>query len=142
MIYLLTVCIVILFMLVSWLVWRQGMRGMVWWFLVPFVLFNLGFSWHTVSELRGWPYHAVPHAESQMLYARVERPWIYFLVQQSGHEPRLYAVPYTPERAQQAQQAQSQAAQGQQIMIRGNRSTDSDEVVLYEFNHLDQYRKD
>ena len=140
--YLLITSMVILFILFIWISWCQGLRGTVLWFLIPFVLFNLGFSWHTLSELRGWPYHATPVADAQMLSAHVQKPWIYFVVQQVNQEPRLYAVPHTPERAKQAHQAQQRAAQGHQIMIMKKPTAESDDFILYEFHHLQQYQKD
>lgn len=142
MIYILTVCVLILFLVMLWLSWNQGLRGVVLWFLIPFVVFNVGFGWHTLSELRGWPKYQVPHEHSRIIHVNVQKPWIYLTVQRPDSEPRLYAVPYSPEKAKQAQQAQHKTAQGHTMMIRKSTDSESGEFVIYEFNHLNQYQKD
>lgn len=141
MIYMLSVSLLVLFLMIIWISWNQGFRNSVLWALIPFLLFNFGFAWHTLSDLKGWPYHGTPVQESKLIAAQVQKPWIYILAQASEHEPRLYAIPYSPEKAERIQKAAKQAADGQQMMIRSNMNNDSGELIIYKFNHLTNYSK-
>lgn len=136
MIYLLTATVILLFVLVFLALWRTGLQGWYAWLLIPFVIFNLGFSWHTVTELQGWPFNSTPATEKQFLYATADADHIYILAQAAGQRPRLYAVANTPETAQQVQAARAASERGEVVFVKPGGPSSQDPLQFYQFDHV------
>jgi hypothetical protein len=135
MIYFLSVSIVLLFLLVVLSAWRSGFRHWSLWIIIPFVIFNLGFSWHTIESLKGYPYANYPPADHQLLFSAIAKPKIYLLTIGNNEKPRLYVIDYTDEMAKKLAQAKQKMDQGQLVMThRGDRTIKNNSLEFYIFD--------
>ena len=148
MIYLLTVSLLILVILATMAIVKSKFNIILTATIIPFLIFNAGFSWHTISELRGSPRDGYPVGQVQLLYAAVQQPKIYLLVNHENEKsPTLYAIPYSEEDARKLAKAMGDIKDGQTVMARlqnkdhGNNSNDQ-EMIYYRFNHEEQMPKD
>lgn len=134
LLYLLIVSCLIIFIISVVTAWQQGRRSLLTWFMVPFVIFNIGFGWYTVEQLRGWPYHADPAENTELLYGHVTKQYIYLLVDLQDDGPRLYAIDFDAESAKQLQQALEAKQSGHRVMVK---SVPMQSLKFYNFR-LDQ----
>lgn len=142
MIYLLSVSAVILFLLVIVAVWRSGFRHWSLWIIVPFLIFNLGFSWYSISSLLGYAYNSTPPSEHQLLHYIVAKPRIYVLTVGPKQEPRFYVFDYDPETAKRLSQAGQQIESGQRVMIKQDGLNSKGPLEFYDFELQKAYPKD
>ena len=143
MIYILCVSLVLLFVLVVFSLWKTGFRHWSLWIVIPFLMFNLGFGWYSISSLLGYAYTATPPADHQLLHFVVAKPDIYVLAKGPQNEPRLYKFDYSEETAKKLAEAGQQMRSGQQVMIKKNEKVFSDsELEFYNFELQKQYPKD
>jgi len=141
MLYLLTFSSIILFLLVFISLWKCNFRGWYNWILIPFLIFNLGFSWYTLLELKGWPYHSYPINEYIFIHGFENESHVYLILQDLNEEPRLYAIPYTEENSKRLQKGLQLAKQGYRVMIR-NQPENPTQLEFYEFSFQKKYPKD
>jgi hypothetical protein len=139
MIYLLSVSIILLFVLVIVSVWQSGVRHWSLWIIIPFLIFNLGFSWYSISSLMGYAYNGLPPGNHQLLHAVVSKPNIYVLAQGFDESPRLYVFDYTDETARKIGQVKQQIAAGQRVMTK---RPSKGALEFYNFELQKQYPKD
>jgi hypothetical protein len=143
MIYLLTVSIILLFVLAIMAVWRTGFRHWSFWIVIPFFVFNLGFVWHTISTLKGYPYQGMPPSEHQLLFFVVSKPDIYLLARGNNKPPRLYVVDYSEELSKKLSQAGQQMNDGQTVLVNRKKNLLSqDSLEFYNFDLQTRYPKD
>lgn len=142
MIYLLSVSIVVLFLLVIVAVWRSGFKHWSLWIIIPFLVFNLGFSWHSISSLMGYPYDNTPPNEHQLLHFVVSKPDIYVLAKGPKEEPRLYVFDYSEETAKRLSEAKKQMQGGQTVLIKKDvKPNGNTELKFYNFSVQEAYPK-
>ena len=139
MIYLLSVSIILLFVLVIASVWQGGVRHWSLWIIIPFLIFNLGFSWYSISSLMGYAYNSLPPGDHQLLHAVVSKPNIYVLAQGPDDTPRLYVFDYDDETARKIGQVKQQIASGHRAMTK---RPSKRELEFYNFELQKQYPKD
>lgn len=143
MIYLLSVSIIVLFVLTVIALWRSGFKHWSLWIIIPFLIFNLGFSWYTISSLMGYPYHNTPPSEHQLLHFIVAKPNIYVLAKELNVEPRLYVFDYDEKTVKQLAEAKRQMQAGQRVMIDKKVRPDGNiELKFYNFSIQRVYPKD
>ena len=143
MIYLLSASFILLFVLVIVSLWHSGVRHWSTWIIIPFLIFNLGFSWYSISSIMGYAYNGLPPTDHQMLYAVVSKPNIYVLAQGPQDAPRLYVFDYDEETARKVGQAAQQIASGQLVMTRRPSNINNQGgLEFYNFELQKQYPKD
>jgi len=142
MIYLFSVSIIMLFVFTIIAAWRTGIRHWSLWVIIPFLIFNLGFSWYTISSLKGYPYAAYPPGDHQLLYFAEAKPVIYILTQGPKKEPRLYVVDHSDELSKKLAQAGKQLKNGQTVMTRRTGNLNQGELEFYNFELQKSYPKD
>jgi len=141
MIILLTISLVTLSVLVLLIQIRYKTRSWLILLLVPFLLFNIGFSWHTVSDLLGKPRHSTIQDHSQFLYAVVSNRWIYLLVAEPDTpQPIYYKIPYSEKLEQQLNKANEKAKNGERVMLKKNNTQDDSEYVFYNWEDGPQFQ--
>lgn len=86
--------------------------------LVPFLLFNIGFGWHTVNELWGSPRTSFPkNQEVQVLFAHVEKPSVFLLIRRPTDSVPLYVqIPYSKELEKQISKTQEDLKKGNRVL--------------------------
>lgn len=143
MIYLLSVSTILLFVLVIVSLWQSGFKHWSLWIIVPFLIFNLGFGWYSVSSLLGYAHHGMPPSDHQLLHAVVSKPDIYILAQGPQDSPRLYVFDYSEETAKKLAQAKQQIDSGQRVMTQRKDKLNIDgQLEFYNFDLQQQYLKD
>jgi hypothetical protein len=141
MIYLLSLSTIVLFLLVIVALWRSGFKHWSLWIIIPFLVFNLGFSWYSISSLLGYPYANTPPSEHQLLHYIVAKPKIYVLAVGKGEDPRFYVFDYDPETAKKLSQAGREMESGQRVMIRENKLNSNGKLEFYNFDIQQNYPK-
>ena len=142
MIYLLSVSIVLLFILTIIALWRSGFKHWSLWIIIPFLIFNLGFAWHSISSLLGYPYNGLPPSEHRLLHYIIAKPDIYILAQENNKEPRLYVFDYDPETAKKLTAAARDMDAGQNVVIKQqNKFNNESSLEFYNFQLQEHYPK-
>jgi len=141
MIYLLSLSIIVLFLLVIVAIWRSGFKHWSLWIIVPFLVFNLGFSWYSISSLLGYAYENTPPSEHQLLHFIVAKPKIYVLAVGKGEDPRFYEFDYDAETAKKLSQAGREMESGQRVMIRKDTLNSKGKLEFYNFDIQQTYPK-
>jgi hypothetical protein len=119
MIYLLAISLLLLTVISVLAVARSNLRTPVIYLLIPFLIFNLGFGWHTMEELKGRPAHSEIDQEMEFLFALVAKPTIYILVREkNSSEPKYYAVPYSDKNEEAIRRAMEAVKKGSRMMLR------------------------
>ena len=110
--------------------------------LIPLLVFNIGFSWHTIDKLWGTPRHGFPDKESEVLYQQVAKPWVYFLVKEKEEpHPTLYTVPWTKELEKKMQEVQKKMKQGKKVLAKRDdrkqkgQTDDKADLLFYEWDY-------
>ena len=150
MLYLLSISLTVLTVIGILAALRARLPAMLLVLLIPFMIFNAGFSWHTIESLKGMPLHSTPRDDSRFLWAQIGRPYIYVVAQHSDQpNPRFYAMPYSDEAAKKIAAAMRATAQGLTMMMRfpgrsdrGNPGADQPEIEFYQFRHEELVPKD
>lgn len=118
MIILLSLSLFLLSIIVLILIIKLKWNNVVSLFLIPFLLFNIGFSWYTVNELWGQARNADPEENSEIMYVGVKKPWIYILVNDKENEVILYRIPYTKKMEEEAAKMRKELKKGQKLFIK------------------------
>lgn len=118
MIYLLTATVFLMAVLIITVLIRQRFSGLLMAVLIPFLIFNTGFTYHTISELWGYAKTALPREEVELLAYKIQRPDIYIMVREQSGRVRLHQIPYTKNTEDDLNGAGQQIKQGQRVMMR------------------------
>lgn len=112
--------------------------------LIPFLLFNIGFSWYLVDDLWGRPRLGLPKHEVQFLNHSVAKPWIYIVIKDPNkEEPEFRKIPYNKDNEKKLSEAKSKTKAGQRVIVKEQQNNDETaEIKLYDWNHLDSMPKD
>ena len=110
--------------------------------LIPLLVFNVGFSWHTIDKLWGTPRHGFPDVEVEIIAMKVNKPWAYFLVKEPNEEhPTLYMKPWTKELEKKMTEGQRKMKAGKKVVGKEKKpeqrgmTQDPGEMLLYEWNY-------
>lgn len=144
MIYSLSTSLLLLTVFVLVLAIRSGVRSWINMILIPFFLFNIGFSWHIVDDLWGRPKMGLPEHEVQFLNHSVAKPWIYIVVKDANkEEPEFRKIPYNKENEKKLSKAKEKTKAGHRVIVKEQRDKDNAaEILLYDWNHLESMTKD
>ena len=118
MIYLLTASLLLLTILVILIAIRQKFRVWIMLFIIPFLIFNIGFSYHTINELWGYAKEGYPKGEVELLAHKIEKPNVYILVREQSGKARLYLIPYTKKTEEGLNGASQKMKKGQRMMMK------------------------
>lgn len=96
------------------------------------MIFNIGFSYHTVNELWGYPVKASPKTEVELLAYKIEKPNIFIMIREQDGQVRLHQIPYTKKNEEQLDSAGKAIKRGQRmIMKRQGRENDQESRVEF-----------
>lgn len=118
MIYLLTASLLILTVITIVVAIQSRLRSVIVILLIPFLVFNIGFSYHTIKELWGYPVEELPKDEVELLAYKVEQPNIFIMVREQSGKARLYQIPYTKKAEEQLDGAGKAMKRGQRMMMK------------------------
>lgn len=131
MIYLLTASLLILAVLVLILAIRAKYRTWTLILIIPFLVFNIGFTYHTVQELWGYPVKGYPQGEVELLAAKIEQPNVLIVVRYPDGRSRLHQIPYTKQNEEQLLGANRELRKGRRIMMNNSGQTKESRFELY-----------
>jgi hypothetical protein len=145
MILTLVASLMLLTIIVLVIIIKNGWKSIVSLILMPFLLFNVAFSWHTVNELWGQAKLGMPAGEFTFLHGVSSKPWIYLLVVKEGKvEPTFHKIPWTKKDEEELEKGQRQQKQGKRIKGKQSsqgKSDDTQKMMLYEWNHQSEIPK-
>jgi len=114
--------------------------------LVPFLLFNVAFSWHTVNDLWGQPKDGLPEDDSfRVVYAKNAKPWIYLLtIEPDVDYPVFRRIPWTKQSQEQLEKGTKAQKEGKRMVAKKSKTpTDADtQIELYEWDAQTAMPKD
>ena len=139
MIYVLTITLLALAILtIVTLIKIQG-SSPIFWILVPLLIFNIGFTWIVMYDLKGWPVNTMPPNDSTFYSSILSKPDIYVVAKpKDASEPRFYVIPFTEENAEQVKKAGQMKERGQIVIIKQERDNFKAEV----FDHTTENKKE
>jgi hypothetical protein len=139
MIIFLTASLLVLAILVLAILIQQGWTKFLTLLLIPFLIFNIGFSWFTINELWGTPRLGLPAVKLELLHAAIRKPFIYILAVEpdSDKEPVLYKIPYSKQTEEKLAKAGKKLKKNQRVSIEqeGKPTHDTDGIKLYDWDH-------
>jgi len=119
MIYVLTVSLLILTLLTITVLIKLKGNSPMFWVLIPILVFNVGFTWIVMSDLKGWPHQAMPPNDSVFYSSILSKPDIYLVAKpKDAKEPRFYAIPFTEENVKEIEKASKMTKRGQRVVIK------------------------
>lgn len=127
MIYLLTLSLFILTILVLALAIKQKLKGLLLVFLIPFLIFNIGFTYHTIKEIWGYAVEDYPKSDVELLAYKIEQPNIIIVIREQTGLPRLYMIPYEKKHEEKLEGAGKAMKKGQRIMMKKNEGVNEQE---------------
>jgi hypothetical protein len=131
MIYLLTASLLLLAVLVIIIAIRQKFRVWIILFIIPFLIFNIGFSYHTLNELWGYPKEGYPKEEVELLAYKIEKPNVYIMVREQSGRTRLHLIPYSKKAEEDLEGAGKEMKKGQRMMMKNRGHDDQESRVEY-----------
>ena len=128
----LTVLVLVMFIL------TKGSRLKQWivYLVVPFLLFNIGFSWHTVHEMLGQATISLPKGKFDVMSVSKLGENLYIVVkQQDKDEPTFHTIPNTEKNKKQFEKAQKMLKKN--IPVKGEFTLEQSEAQLnlYQWDH-------
>lgn len=145
MIELLTLSLLLLTILVLAIIIKQKWSSVLSLILIPFLIFNIGFSWYTIDDLWGHPRHQFSKEEMEILTVIIKKPDIYLLAKGSTDvEPIFYKIPYTEKTEKALKEAQKRMKSGVRVMIKKfqGKENDNSEFKLYDWDHKNLLKKE
>lgn len=133
MIYLLTASLLLLTILVILIAIRQKFRVWIMVFIIPFLIFNIGFSYHTINELWGYAKQGYPQGEVELLAHKIEKPNVYIMVREQSGKTRLYVIPYTKKTEEDINGAGQKIKKGQRVMMKNKNTGRDTQESKFEF---------
>lgn len=131
MIYVLTASLLILTIIVIAIAIHSQFRVWIMALLIPFLIFNIGFSYHTIKELWGYPVEESPKTEVELLSYKIAQPNIFLMVRQPDGRVRLYQIPYTKKTEEELKGAGQAMKKGQRIMMKNHGRQDQESKVEF-----------
>lgn len=131
MIYLLTASLLLLTVLTIITAIRARYRTWILILIIPFLVFNIGFTYHTIQELWGYPVKSYPQGEVELLAAKIEQPNVLIVVRYPDGRTRLHQIPYTKIDEEQLNGANRELRKGQRIMMNNRGQTQESRFELY-----------
>lgn len=144
MIYLLTVSLLVLTILTITVAIRARFRTWMLLLLIPFLVFNIGFSYHTIRELWGYPVEGFPQDEVELLAYKVEQPNVFIMVREQDGKTRLYQIPYNKKAEEDLEGAGKAMKKGQRMMMKhqGRENEQESKVEFYSWRPSDVMPKE
>jgi hypothetical protein len=144
MIILLAISLIILTVFVIISLIRTKFNTLIMVVITPFLLFNIGFGWHTINELWGSAKHGFPLQEVEIVSVHMAKPKIYIMIRRKETgEVRLHTIDSTKENEKRLSEAKEKIKNGQRMMAKADkaRSDEPQEIVVYKWNHLESLPK-
>ena len=113
--------------------------------LVPFLLFNIAFSWNTINELWGQPRDGLPDSSFQVVYSKSAKPWIYLLTMEPDTDyPVFRKIPWTEESQKQLEKGNKAKKEGKRMLAKKKPqdTTTDTQIELYEWKATIEMPKD
>lgn len=86
---------------------RTRLHGWFLYLVIPFLLFNIGFSWHTVNEMLGHATTRYPNGKFDIMAVSKGDGFIYLVVkEQDSDEPTFHQLPDTEENKKEAERTE------------------------------------
>lgn len=133
MIILLIASLFILSIIVIVLIIKLNWKSAVSLFLIPFLVFNIGFGWYTINKLWGQARQGKPEPHLQVVDVIVDKPWVYLLVKDKDKQYIFHKIPYNKETEKQAAKAQKQLKKGQKIFIDETKNKNLEQQTHFEW---------
>lgn len=149
MLYLLSFSTLILTVLVLYLLIKYTKVGLHSYFLVPFLIFNIGFGWYTIDELWGSPSLGIPQDKKfEVVFVTLDDEWIYVLLRvDNNKEPKYYKMKLTEQNKKKARNAAMLMKKG--IPVVGELKREENgigvqerQLNLYQWKHQEGIPKD
>lgn len=131
MIYLLTFSLLLLTVLVLTIAISARYRIWILALIIPFLVFNIGFTYHTVQELWGYPVKGYPQGEVELLASKIEKPDVLIVVRYPDGRTRLHQIPYTKRDEEQLSSANRELRKGRRIMMNNRGQAQESRFELY-----------
>lgn len=107
------------------------------WFVylvIPFLLFNIGFSWHTVHEMLGQATTRYPAGKFDIVSVSKVQDMLYIVVKEKdSDEPTFHKIPDTEENRKQADAVEKQLKKN--VRMQGEFSGNTNQLKAYKWNH-------
>ena len=105
--------------------------------IVPFLLFNIGFSWYTIDEMWGQAKEGLPEHKVFVLHAYVEKPWIFVTIKDK-EDIRLRKIPYTKSNQKKMSEATEKLKTGKKVQVQmfRNKIDSIAEIKVYDWDYL------
>lgn len=142
MIYLLTASLLLLTVLVMIVAIRARYRIWILTLLIPFLIFNIGFTYHTIQELWGYPVNGYPKGEVELLASKIEQPKILIVVRYSDGRTRLHQIPYNKKDEEDLNGANRELRKGSRIMMNNIGEAQESRFELYPWKPSDMMPKE
>lgn len=145
MIYLTVTSLFLLTVIVLILLVKQRWNVVLTVVLVPFLLFNVAFSWHTIESLWGQPREGLPEDSFQIIYQKSDKPWIYLLVVEPEVDyPIFRKIPWTKQNQETLEKGQRAKKEGKVMIAKKKETADSsdEQIELYEWDFKRSMPKD
>lgn len=131
MIYMLTASLLLLTILVIITTIRSRLRTWMYVLIIPFLIFNIGFTYHSIKELWGYPVKGFPKYEVELLAFKIEQPNVYVMVREPSGSPRLYMIPYNKKEEEGLQSANRDMRKGVRVMMKGSMEQEESRFEIY-----------
>lgn len=120
MLYLLTASLLLLTVIVILMTIRARYKTWILMLIIPFLIFNIGFTYHTIQEFWGYPVKGYPKVEVELLAAKVEQPDAFVVVRYPDGRTRLHQIPYTKSDEERLKGAMKEMRKGRRMMLKEN----------------------
>ena len=143
MIILLAISLLILTLFVIVSLIRTKFNSIITIIITPFLIFNIGFGWHTINELWGSAKHGFPTEEVEIVAVHMSKPEIFVVIKRKETNAiRLHAIPATKENEKSLSDAKDKIKKGQKMMAKGDDSkNEPQDIKVYKWNHLENLPK-
>jgi len=111
-------------------------------FIVPFLLFNIGFSWHTLDVLLGQATEQLPQGQFEVLSVVSQKPFLYIVVREDGEsEPKFHKIPDTKENRKKGAEAKELLKKGIKLQGKFKPGELTPGFEFYKWNHQTEMPK-
>lgn len=141
MIFLLTVSLLLLTCIVLWILATRK-NHWIHYLLIPFLLFNIGFTWHTVDDILGQATEQLPQGKVHVVAVHVAKPHIYVVVRhQDNDEPTFHKIPYSKRNKDEIDAARQQMKKGVRMVAEFKEDDSQKTVQFFKWDHLENIPK-
>ena len=145
MIYALVASLILLTLMVIGLFITMRTTPFKWtsYFIIPFLLFNIGFSWHTIDDLLGRAAERIPQGQFELLAVFTEKPFIYVVVREEGtRDPTFHKIPDTKENRKKGAEAKELLKKGIKLQGKFKPGNLTPGFEFYKWNHQAEMPKE